>query len=148
MNYFMIDGKRIEISAETADEMRKAYGRIRVPDGIRFIVSNGLASIGLIFNDDTQVVGYEYSTERWIVEGCHGTWNDSAHPLYLTPCSRSELKAGDWAYRTDNAHSNFKELSNYSLITSSSEYAYVEQGGASGVGVAPCKWQYWYKVTK
>ena len=96
MNYIMLDGKKIELSDETAASFRN-MNRIAVPDGIEFTKPRNYqskCSLGLIFNGSKQALIYNHTTEQWIVgtEGIRG----GCAPLYLTPCSRSDLKAGDW----------------------------------------------------
>lgn len=134
---------------ERAEARLKACDRIRVPDGIEFQDEcNWDFGRGLRFNDDKQVLCYTAECETWGV-GAVGNRSASNTPLYLTLCSRSDLKAGDWAvgYRRETIPDyDIKDLWRYKLILSPGTHASIEH--STNIAVTRVQYTHWFKVVE
>lgn len=116
-----------------AEARLKQLDRIRVPEGIVLakIQMPGATinnSLGLWFNEKTQVLAYHEGAGKWVVRAAREDSPYLTTPLYLEPCSRSDLKAGDWHV---NSLGSLGELMSYDLCLSNGQKAYVISNGTS-----------------
>ena len=118
------DVRKARVLLESAEAKLKSLDRIRVPDGIRFTHRMFPWGRGLVFNDGQQELGYQVVDEMWGVT-LRPAVTDI--PLYLTPCKRSELKAGDWWC----AHAHSSDVMSYNLRLADGKSAYVISRGVS-----------------
>ena len=122
-NYVMLEGKKIEISDETAKSFREGLkdDTIYVPDCIEFEKVGG-GRFGLKFGND-QCLFWGSLNKIWRV-GIYFKRNKIK--CKLIPCEREELAVGDWAYATNIVdYDNKKEPVNYKLIISDKEHLYI-----------------------
>jgi len=138
--YIEMDGKRVELSQESADRLRKelAVEEYDVPENIEFEATDN-DMVGLKFDGDRSLWFYT----NWNVSVCY-TINKVK--CKLVPCKREDLKPGDWAFRCDNKEPDFSEKSLYCLIIDDKDYLSVRCD--SVVGLDSTSYEYWYKVVK
>lgn len=149
-NYLKIDGKKIELSEETARNLKEQFEvkeDILVPDCVK-IEDTGLNGdgLGILFNNNKQSLcwseGYN-GIYRVIIAGLSGDKLAASVQCKLIPCKRGDLKPGDTAFRTDKLHSDFSELERYCKILSTKEEAHIYY---ESIIAGNLSWTYWYKV--
>ena len=126
--------------------------RARVPEGIRFVRHGFGEGFGLAFNEKKQLLILEPKTKIWsvIVDTEPDKPADTVTPLYLEPCKRSDLKAGDWAYRCDKKSPVFESRRNYTLVLSDTTMnsVYVESDETVHKHIINGCYKYLYKVVQ
>ena len=138
-NFISLDGDRIVISEETAENMRKLVkGEISVPDCIEFETANN--RFGLKFNGDRSMRWYD-----GLIVDRFAEYNTLSNPK-LVKCNRKDLNAGDWAFRTDMEEPDFTCKPNYSLIVDDKNFRCVDCD--EDVIKYSTASKYWYKVVR
>ena len=114
-----------------------------MPDGIEFTNKSFPWTMGLIFNDSQQELGYQHKKETWGV-----TVGPKAlkTPLYLTPCKREDLKPGDWVFVADSVNTNFMSKCGYRLRLENDKFALVDHN--QDIKIFGTKFDHYWKVTE
>jgi hypothetical protein len=142
-----------QILDETIDQLQKDLDEAKAKRKACDDTPARVTSSGLLFNDGTQALAYDRGFGTWIVVS---RWriNSTRTPLYLEPCRREDLKAGDWAYVCDSDSPSFSDISHYHLILNRNQYVYVCEDypfhgkKITGVFMASAGWLNWYKVVE
>ena len=145
MNYICVDGKKIELSAETVANFKKENLQkdILVPNSIKINEGTTNYSKGILFNDEKQELYYSNRSKVYMVQPANNC--NSRVSCKLTPCKREYLESGDLAFRSNYSKHYFDELWQYSLILNAKEYVYVNNN-KKDIIVSDCDWDYWYKI--
>jgi hypothetical protein len=119
--------------------------RIRVPDGIEFGQKTHTQTMSLLFNGGKQGLYLNMRTFQFGVASEGNSIHRRNVDMFLTPCKRSELKAGDWAYASTNSGLVFaNDIVYYWLVLDS--HKAVRVNGDGGVVIRDNNWTNWYKV--
>ena len=134
---------------ELTEEMKSYFSRlpkiekkeeIRVPDSIKFVKSLNSFSAGLVFNEGKQQLYSGYEDLLWVT--LVGSECYSKQPK-LIKCERSELKVGDWAFRSEEDSPDFKKKEGYSLILDGEKYVFTQ---SNDIFTRKYGYKNWWKV--
>jgi hypothetical protein len=143
-NYIYLDGKKIELSEETAKRLRGEIPE-RIPCPIRMAYIPCIDDMAIPFGK--QVLYFDHHSETFGVRALMGL---DLIPCDLISCKREDLNPGDTAYRYEDESPDFDDLAGYCKVLDGREYVY--SGGisskvkANGVFPGADEWDYWWKV--
>ena len=144
-NAIIIDGKEIEISQETADNIRNGLkeDKIMVPSNIHIWNGDYSDNYYLIFNEDNQLL-YSKSNNLYSV-GVNS--NKNFNKCELVKVSKDNRKVGKIYYRADGKNLNFiDDLEMYCVYLGDDNYARVEASDDILRLDTPC--EDWYEVRR
>ena len=140
----LIEKLTLEMREVIETVIKAAPAPITVPEGIKIIETyntdnpNGLG----IVNPNEQTLYFSKYRGQYGI--CPGSTHRANVSCKLTPCSRSELKAGDVAFRTDYQNNQFASLYLYCVIINDTECVFWQAGG--GLPTEKQSWKHWYKA--
>ncbi|MCK5017500.1 MAG: hypothetical protein KAS32_10570 [Candidatus Peribacteraceae bacterium] len=126
-----------DISEETLLKLRACSDKILVPD-----------SIEIHKEGDKRFLGNNYNQILHFFEGNYKVWGVGMRiriKCELVKCNRSDLKAGDVAFRTCSDKPDFTDVSLYCVILSDDEDVFWNKENTKKIS---WDWKYWYKVVK
>jgi hypothetical protein len=135
------DVRNARVLLEQAEAKLKSLDRIRVPEGIEFGQGGSKFGRGLYFNDSKQMLTFGGDEKNWAV-GVRQKGDPVERNLYLEPCKREDLKAGDWW--VCEIHS--MDIHNFNLWLGDNKYAWVKSGRDISVTDALMRGVSCYKV--